>query len=48
MLSHVCQVYAMENFTVGHQTSNVTQQSPHTGPYVQVVTIGHPTLDVTQ
>ena len=35
------------NLTVGYQTSNVTQQSPHTGLYVQVVTIGHPTPDVT-
>ena len=37
----------MGNLTVSHQTSNVTQQSPHTGPYIQVVTIGHGTLDVT-
>ena len=49
MLPNVYQVYQLYvgNLTVSHQTSNVALQSPHTGPYVQVVTIGHLTLDVT-
>ena len=35
------------DLTVGHhQTSDVAQQSPLTGPYIQVVTIRCPPLDV--
>ena len=36
----------MGSLTVGHQTSNVAQQSAHTGLYIQNVTIGHMPLDV--
>ena len=45
MSTKTTQLY-VGDLTVGHQTSNVTQQSPPTGPYIQVVTIGRPPLDV--
>ena len=39
---------SVSSLMVGHQTStpDVAQQPPHTGSYIQVVNIGHSTLDV--
>ena len=48
MLPHVYQVYMIVHGKFNCQPSNIQCHSAvtHTGPYVQAVTIRHPTLDV--